>query len=73
MPFAKFNASESLWNPLAKDFRLLEADHVEQFLAPLSAFVAFEHVLHFLLLEILLGITSRILNFKYGNLCYNPI
>mmetsp|Transcript_65268 Transcript_65268/g.135154 ORF Transcript_65268/g.135154 Transcript_65268/m.135154 type:complete len:409 (-) Transcript_65268:87-1313(-) len=33
VPFAKFNASESLWNPLAKDLRLLEVDHVEDFLS----------------------------------------
>ncbi|CAE7221848.1 ftsH [Symbiodinium natans] len=33
VPFAKFNASESLWNPLAKDFRLLQAEHVDEFLA----------------------------------------
>ena len=33
VPFAEFNLSESLWNRLAKDFRLLEVDHVEEFLA----------------------------------------
>ena len=33
VPFTEFNASESLWNPLAKDLRLLQEDHVENFLA----------------------------------------